>query len=400
MNTPLNNKSSDPTDLNGQLEQVGQIIRMLDGEFVGEKRRAGKFEDRQSVETGLLSFVIPAYDEEETLGQLYEGIAANIPGGYQHEVILVDDGSQDETWQVIERLAKQHPLHVRGVRFRHNVGKATALNLGCQLACGEIVFTMDADLQDGPQEIPRFLEKLHEGLDIVSGWKRVRHDPWHKVFPSHVFNVMVSRLGRVKLHDHNCGFKCYRAEVVKSIELHGELHRLIPSLAAMSGFQSTEIEVCHHPRRTGRSKYGIERLFRDFSDMLTIGFLRRIRQRPSHFFNAVAAIYMFISLGLVVTSTFNGADTVRGTLTFLTGFIFGGLSIAVFLVGLVSEMLIRGPLLMDQESPVIEDTGRRFESPPDQPQIGSESLLMDFSDEIELEDKDPLEDFFEYSTSE
>ncbi len=177
-----------------------------------------------------------------------------------------------------------------GSRFRQNCGKAAALTAGFRAASGAVIFTLDADLQDDPDEIHRFLEKLGEGFDLVSGWKKVRHDPWHKVLPSRVFNQMLSHFSGVKLHDHNCGFKCYRAEVAKSLTLHGEMHRMVPALSAIGGFKSTEIVVRHHPRVHGVSKYGFERYIRGFMDMVTVGFLRKYRERPSHFLGAIVAI--------------------------------------------------------------------------------------------------------------
>ena len=206
--------------------------------------------------TKLLSFVIPLKDEEATLVELHNGIRAHVPDDYDFEIIFVDDGSQDSSWQVVEKLVGRHPEHVRGIRFRRNAGKAAGLTAGFRAARGDFVFTMDADLQDDPQEIPRFLAKLEEGYGLVSGWKKVRHDPWHKVVPSRIFNWMLSRVSGVRLHDHNCGFKCYRGELARQLTLHGELHRMVPSLAAMLGYTATEIVVTHHPRQFGRSKYG------------------------------------------------------------------------------------------------------------------------------------------------
>ena len=195
-------------------------------------------------------------DEATTLGVLCDRIMASVPEGFDLEIVFIDDGSKDKSWEVIESLVKLDPRRVRGIRFRHNCGKAAALTAGFRAARGQVVFTLDADLQDDPVEVPRMLAKLDEGYDIVSGWKRMRNDPWHKVFPSRIFNWLVSRVGGVRLHDHNCGFKCYRAEVTAELTLHGELHRLIPSLAAIKGFRTAEIPVLHHPRRQGLSKYG------------------------------------------------------------------------------------------------------------------------------------------------
>ena len=202
-----------------------------------------------------LSFVIPLKDEAPTLGELFEKIAEHASAQTSlWEVIFVDDGSTDNSWEVIQGLAAENPDRIKAIRFRRSMGKGDALAAGWQECSGDFVFTMDADLQDDPAEIPNFLKKMEEGWDIVSGWKRRRHDPWHKVLPSRIFNLMLSRVNKVKLHDHNCGFKCYRREVVQAIPMYGEMHRMVPSLAAIHGYRTTEIPVQHHPRVHGRSK--------------------------------------------------------------------------------------------------------------------------------------------------
>jgi len=196
-------------------------------------------------------------------------------------------------------------------------------------------------LQDDPKEIPRFIEKIDQGYDLVSGWKAVRHDPWHKVLPSRVFNRMLSHFSQVKLHDHNCGFKCYRREVAKSINLFGELHRMVPSLAGMEGFKVTEIVVEHHARRFGVSKYGVERFIRGFSDMLTMGFLRVYRERPSHFANFCAVGYFGFAALLTVASLLVGVQSFSGIATLLTAAAFFGMGGACVVAGLFCELMIR-----------------------------------------------------------
>jgi dolichol-phosphate mannosyltransferase len=228
-----------------------------------------------------VSFIIPAMNEEATLQELFDGIQANVglvTRGW--EVIFIDDGSSDSTWAEMSRLAEEYPGQVRALRFRRNRGKADALALGYEAAEGEIVFTMDADLQDDPTEIPRFIEKLGEGNDIVTGWKRRRHDPWHKVLPSRLFNAVLSKLVKVPLHDHNCGFKAYRREVVKSLPMYGDMHRMVPSLASFEGFRTAEIPVQHHARKHGVSKYGWKRLFTGFFDTATVSLMQRWREKP------------------------------------------------------------------------------------------------------------------------
>ena len=233
-------------------------------------------------ENKLISIVIPVYDEAESLEPLVRQLRDTADEhALEIEVILVDDGSNDTSWVIVKDLVLvDHRIH--GVRFRRNFGKASALAAGFDEAIGEIVFQMDADLQDDPAEIPNFLARLEQGFDVVNGWKLSRHDPWHKVWPSRVFNWMVSRLMGVKLHDHNCGFKCFRSEAVKEIQLYGELHRFIPVIAHARGYRVTEIVVQHRPRKYGRSKYDVRRFFKGFLDLLTVKFLYGFRQRPQH----------------------------------------------------------------------------------------------------------------------
>jgi glycosyltransferase involved in cell wall biosynthesis len=230
----------------------------------------------------MLSIVIPVYNEEESLealhGELTEVAQAE---GYRLDVVFVDDGSTDGSWDVIQRLAASDPC-VRGFRFRRNFGKAAGLSAGFSQARGELVMTLDADLQDDPHEIPQFLAKMDSGLDVVSGWKQIRHDPWHKVGPSRVFNWMVSQMTGVHLHDHNCGMKCYRREIFDEVRLYGELHRFVPVLAAARGYKVGELVVQHRARKFGESKYGVTRIVKGFLDLFTVKFLTGFGQRPQH----------------------------------------------------------------------------------------------------------------------
>ncbi|MGI9470689.1 MAG: glycosyltransferase family 2 protein [Rubripirellula sp.] len=241
--------------------------------------------------TRSVSFIIPTMDEEESLEKLHAGITEVCEANQlRPQIVFVDDGSTDRSWDVMTRLVAKH-ASTEAIRFRRNFGKAAALSAGSDACDGEIVFTMDADLQDDPKEIPRFLEKLDEGFDVVSGWKRIRHDPWHKVFPSRVFNWLVSTLTGVKLHDHNCGFKAYRGEIFDEVELYGERHRFIPVLAAARGWKVGEIEVEHHARQFGQSKYGVSRLLKGFLDLLTIYLLTGYSSRPLHLIGAGGMLF-------------------------------------------------------------------------------------------------------------
>ena len=244
----------------------------------------------------MISVVIPVYNEKDSLVPLHAEIAevarrANL----DLEAFFVDDGSTDGSWAVIADLA-QRDGRVHGIRFRRNFGKAAALSAGFRAARRDIVLTLDADLQDDPAEIPRFLAALAGGLDVVSGWKRRRHDPWHKVWPSRLFNWAVSWLTEVPLHDHNCGMKCYRAEVFREVRLYGELHRFIPVLAAARGFRVGEIEIGHRPRKFGRSKYGVRRFIKGFLDLLTVKFLTGFGQRPQHLLGTIGLLSFLAGL--------------------------------------------------------------------------------------------------------
>ena len=252
------------------------------------------------MQTNMLSIVIPVYNEAESLGALHQELSEVAKAeGCAMEIIFVDDGSTDGSWAVIRELARQD-CRVQGIRFRRNFGKAAALSAGFGQARGELVMTLDADLQDDPHEIPRFVAEIQKDLDVVSGWKKVRHDPWHKVLPSRVFNRTVSWLTGVRLHDHNCGMKCYRREVLDEVRLYGELHRFVPVLAAGRGFRVGELVINHRRRNFGQSKYGVSRFIKGFLDLLTVKFLTGFSQRPQHLLGVIG-LMLFLIGGLGLT---------------------------------------------------------------------------------------------------
>ena len=254
--------------------------------------------------TPSLSIIIPVLNEEDSIGQLHCEISEVAEkNGYQIQIVFVDDGSTDRSWQVMQTLHESDD-RIHCLRFRRNFGKAAALRAGASVATGELLVTMDADLQDDPAEIPALIEKLGDDHDLISGWKEVRHDPIGKTIPSKVFNWLVGFLTGVKLHDHNCGFKIYRREIFDEVKLYGEMHRFVPVLAAAKGFRVGELAVNHRPRTHGVSKYGWSRLPKGFLDLLTVSFLTGYNQRPQHvlgmlgmssfFVGAVGLIYMMI----------------------------------------------------------------------------------------------------------
>ena len=236
----------------------------------------------------MLSIIIPVLNEEESLRELLSQIQAACQSVSEpFEVIFIDDGSTDGSWNVIYELCDAEN-NVKGIRFRRNFGKAAAIQAGIKSAKGDLLMMMDADLQDDPSEIPRFLQTIREEeCDFVNGWKEKRLDPWHKVYPSRVFNWMISKLTGLKLHDHNCGFKLFTREVSQEIRLYGERHRFIPVLAHARGFRVKEMTVHHRPRQFGTSNYGFKRFQRGLLDLLTVSFLISYGQRPQHSLGAI-----------------------------------------------------------------------------------------------------------------
>ncbi|MBA3313846.1 MAG: glycosyltransferase family 2 protein [Planctomycetota bacterium] len=247
----------------------------------------------------MLSILIPAYNEAASLRELHREVTAvGAANELAYEIIFIDDGSRDGSWPIIEELS-QTDDRVSGIRFRRNFGKAAALTAGMRAAAGGLILMMDADLQDDPKEIPRFLAKHEEGFEVVNGWKERRLDPWHKVYPSLVFNWLVGSLTGLKLHDHNCGLKLFTKDVADEIRIYGELHRFIAVLAHARGFRVAELPVHHRERKHGSSKYGVRRFLRGLLDLLTVTFLTGYGQRPQHLLGGIGLTLLgFGMLGL------------------------------------------------------------------------------------------------------
>jgi len=299
--------------------------------------------DNHSVQ---LSFVIPVKDEEGTIAPLFAGIRdAVMAGEYgEFEVIFIDDGSSDGSWRIMQQQANAHPAHVRALRLRRNFGKSIALATGFQEASGEIICTMDADLQDDPQEIPKLLAKLAEGYDVVSGWKKKRNDPLGKTLPSRLFNAVTARMTGIKLHDFNCGFKAYRREVLDVLKVYGELHRYMPVLAHDAGFLIGEVSVKHNPRRHGKSKYGWERYARGLLDLLTVLATTRWLQKPGHLFGGIGLASGAIgglTLCYLTVLWFLGLGPIGNRPLLLFGIMLCILSVQMISIGLLAELLIR-----------------------------------------------------------
>ena len=249
-----------------------------------------------------ISIVIPLLNESESLGELYAWIERVMTAeGLSWEAIFIDDGSKDSSWEIIEGLSAKDS-RVKGVRFRRNYGKSAALYCGFERAEGDVVITMDADLQDSPDEIPALYRMItEEGYDMVSGWKRTRHDPVAKTLPSKFFNATCRAVSGIRLHDFNCGLKAYRNKVVKSIEVYGEMHRYIPILAKKAGFGNIgEKEVTHYARKFGHSKYGWERMLKGYLDLITVMFVSRYGRSPMYFFGGAGTLMFLLGFVAIV----------------------------------------------------------------------------------------------------
>jgi dolichol-phosphate mannosyltransferase len=289
----------------------------------------------------VISVVVPVHDEERTIALLYEELQAALePLDQPWETVFVDDGSTDGSFSALTRLHNARD-NVRVVRLRRNFGKAAALAAGFANAQGEIVVTIDADLQDDPAEIPRLLAKLDEGFDLVSGWKTHRRDPLSRRVPSRIFNWVTGRVSGLRLHDLNCGLKAYRADVLQGLRLYGELHRFIPVLAYYRGYRIAELPVNHRPREHGRSRYGVERYVRGFLDLLTVSFIGRYRHRPLHLFGGLGLILGF--LGFIVLAYLTALKLDGHAIGQRPLLILGVLLVVVglqfFSLGLISELI-------------------------------------------------------------
>lgn len=244
----------------------------------------------------FLSIVVPVYNEEESVDKLIEKVTEVGDGfDFDYELILVDDGSTDRTWQIIEDLKKSTP-QLRGIKLRRNYGQTSAMVAGFESAQGKIIVTMDGDLQNDPADIPLLLEKIQEGYDIVSGWRKYRKDHWSRVFPSKVANGIISFTTGVRLHDYGCSLKAYRSECVKSLQAYGDMHRFFPALSSMTGAQVTEVPVNHHPRKYGISKYGFDRILKVMSDIFAINLIVKFSSTPLKGFAVFASPFLLLSV--------------------------------------------------------------------------------------------------------
>ena len=291
-----------------------------------------------------ISIIVPVLNEEGSLEIFYRETSNALREFSEWEIIFIDDGGEDESNKIIKRLVDDDS-RISLIQFFRNVGKAHALSEGFNHAQGDIVITIDSDLQDDPAEIPQLIKKVQEGWDVVSGWKKDRKDPASKRIASRVFNVVTRILTGIKIHDFNCGLKAYRKQVVKSLDVYGGMHRYIPALAAKKGFSVTEIEVNHRTRKFGESKYGRNRFFHGFFDLFTMLFTSRYFDRPMHFFGSIGLLFIFISFGFEIFALY---DKLINGIPFQTHFaliVFGAmvfvLGLWFFSIGLLGELFVK-----------------------------------------------------------
>ncbi len=294
-----------------------------------------------------ISVVIALYNEEESLKELFEWISKVMNANkFTYECIMVDDGSTDNSWNIIKSLQKEHP-EIKGFKFLKNNGKSAAMYCGFEKAQGDVVITMDADLQDSPDEIPELYRMIKDdGYDLVSGWKKKRHDPISKTLPSKIYNWTARRVTGLKLHDMNCGLKAYKNKVVKSIEVFGDMHRYIPVLAKSAGFRKIgEKVVKHRARKYGVSKFGLSRLITGYLDLLTVVFIARFGKRPMHFFGTIGTLFFFVGFGILAYLSFAKLAFHQYNMTDRPLFYLGFLSLLfgtqLFLTGFLSELISR-----------------------------------------------------------
>lgn len=288
-----------------------------------------------------VSVVVPALNEAASLSALSESIDQTLRAECAYELIIVDDGSTDETWTVIESIVKLNP-HVRGVRLRRNFGKAAALATGFQCARGEIVVTMDADLQDDPKDLPAFLHTLGEGADVVVGWKKNRQDPLNRRILTRIFNTVVRVATGVTLRDMNCGYKAMRRTVVQTVPLYGDLFRFLPVLATWEGFRLAEVPVNHHARLHGKSRYGLERVLRGFFDLLSVLFLTQYSKRPMHLFGLVGLLMttVGVAVGGYLTLLWVQGQKIGDRPLLLLSLLLTIVGMQFFSAGMIGELLL------------------------------------------------------------
>jgi glycosyltransferase involved in cell wall biosynthesis len=331
-------------------------------QFRRRRRPAKSFQEKEGTQRPqpqsdqkipAISVIIPLYNEEDSLPELTEELKSVLGGmGVPYEIIYIDDGSTDRSFSVLKDLYHTN-RRIRVIRFRRNFGKSAALATGFQHARGTYIITLDADLQDNPQEIPNLIKEIKKGFDVISGWKKKRRDPITKTIPSKLFNYVVRIVTGIGIHDFNCGLKAYRSEVVKSIKVYGELHRFIPVLAHWQGYRIGEMIVEHRKRKFGKTKFGITRFFKGFLDFITVLFTTRYAARPLHLFGMVGLIAFitgFLIDAYLTVRWFLGHITLSNRPLLLAGFLLIIIGVQFIAIGLLGEMITRSQTLEDDYS--------------------------------------------------
>jgi glycosyltransferase involved in cell wall biosynthesis len=304
-------------------------------------------DNNTTLNTPYISIVIPLLNEEESLRELFEQTKEVMSkADYSFEMIFVDDGSTDTSWEVIKKLASEYPAVARGIKQFRNYGKSAALQNGFEVARGQVIITMDADLQDDPNELPEMIQRIKDGAHLVSGWKKKRHDPISKTIPSRFFNGVTSAVSGIKLHDFNCGLKAYDRRVIERVHIYGEMHRYIPLLAKNEGFTKIEEQVVqHHARKYGVSKFGLSRFINGFLDLMTLVFMSKYKHRPMHFFGSLGTLFLAGGFAInvyltIVKLLFN--DSIGSRPLLFLGILLMVLGAQFFCTGFLGELLNKG----------------------------------------------------------
>lgn len=351
------NKSDKTSYQRTQNQNTQKSLDVDSTKSTNSNKQAKNKSKKNNANRPLISVVIPTYNEEGSLVELSDHLEKVLSRETKnnYEVLFVDDGSTDQTFSIMKKINSRNN-RFKAIRFRRNYGKSAALSIGFQRAKGAVIITMDADLQDDPEEIPNLMNKIRDGYDLVSGWKKKRNDPINKTLPSKFFNFVTAKASGLKLHDFNCGLKAYRAEVAHSLDIYGEMHRYLPVLAHWNGFRITEIPVKHHPRKHGKTKFGASRYIKGFLDLITLMFTSRYLKRPLHFFGAVGTLMGLIGFGIDAWLT---VEWILGN-TFLSNRPLALFGIALIIVGvqlvslgLLGEMIVKN-IKKDEEYQIRE----------------------------------------------
>ncbi len=325
--------------------------------FFSRDNRQNQQSQQLNLSNKSISVIVPLYNEEESLVELSVALKKVLDSlRCNWEVWFIDDGSTDKSFKKIQEINRVNS-RFKCLKFKRNYGKSAALQEGFKAAKGDYVITMDADLQDDPEEIPALIAKLNEGFDLVSGWKKVRHDPFIKKHTSKLFNGVTSMMVGLKLHDYNCGLKAYVRDVVKNVKVYGEMHRYIPALAHLSGFRVTEIAVTHHERKYGKTKYGLSRFFNGLFDLITVLFTTKYIKRPLHLFGFLGVLSSFAGFCIIAYLTilkFVESTPISGRPLFFVGILMAIVGVQFFSIGLIGEMITKTSA--DTENVIIEQT--------------------------------------------